>query len=108
MSYRQLRKTGTSMDILKELIAIQQRDMAEKGIEDVTELRQGRVDFDSIAYTDTGGELDADKQEENTDAIAYTDSEVTTLQTSGEFTCALKDDGSDQSQPIKSDFFDVS
>jgi hypothetical protein len=72
MSWRQIRRTGGLPDIVKGMIEEQQRQQAESGIEDINDLEQARVDFDAIAYTDTGtGTLSG--TESDTDTMSYTD-----------------------------------
>jgi hypothetical protein len=74
MSWRQIRRTGGLPDIVKGMIEEQQRQQAESGIEDINDLEQARVDFDAIAYTDTGtGTLDG--TESDTDTIDYSDND---------------------------------
>lgn len=107
MSYfKQIRQSGTSPELVKELAEKLARINAETGIEDISLLRQMRVDTDAIAYTDAeDNQLDGDLSD--TDNIAYTDTDVTDLTNSGAFTVALKSDGSDQTDPIKINLFDV-
>jgi hypothetical protein len=72
MSWAQIRRTGGLDDIVKAMIEQQQRLEAERGVEDVNDLEQARVDFDSIAYADSYTAT-LNGTESDTDAIAYAD-----------------------------------
>lgn len=74
MSWRQIRSSGGLTDVIKAMIEEQQRQQAEAGVEDINDLEQARVDFDGIAYTDTGTPT-LNGTESDTDTIAYTDIE---------------------------------
>ena len=81
MSYfQQIRKSGGSASLVKELSEKLTRFQAETGVEDIDNLRQMRVDTDSIAYTDTDNNImDADISD--TSSVAYTDTDTNSLYT---------------------------
>lgn len=81
MSYfQQIRKSGGSAALVKELSEKLARFQAETGVEDIDNLRQMRVDTDAIAYTDTDNNVqDADIKD--TSSVAYTDSDTNNLYT---------------------------
>lgn len=108
MSYfKKFRQSGTSPEFVKELAEKLARINAETGIEDISLLRQMRVDTDAITYTDAeDNQLDGDRND--TDSIAYTDAETNTLQNSGAFqVCNPDGSGTTNSQPIIVGFFDI-
>lgn len=83
--FNRIRKAGGADADVKELSEKQQIYESDRNVEDTEGLRQNRVDYDQIAYTDDStAQLGTDKTD--TDALAYTtDNESADRLDSGQF-----------------------